>query len=107
HALALAAAHLERLVVAAVGKVHGRQRFFDASPPLAVRQRVVQQREFDVFVSGQNRQQIKILKNKADGLRAQPRPFVFRQSGREASLNTNVTGGGSFDAAENVQQRGF
>ena len=75
-ALLLTARQLARIVLRAIGEPDDLQRDRDALPPLGLRQLRQQQRQLDVPLGRQHRQQVVELKHEADVLRAPPRQLA-------------------------------
>ena len=67
----------------------------------------IQQRELDIFQRGLSRKKMEGLEDKPDLLISDYRERMIRERGDPLSVEPVVAGGGTVQAAENVEQRRF
>ena len=106
-ALLLAARQLARVVLGAFGEPDDLQR--DARPlsPLRLRQLRQQQRQLDVLLGRQHRQQVVELEDEPDVLRAPLRQLAAAERADGHAADLDRAAGRRVEAADQIEQRGL
>src|SRR5690606_22475892 len=107
HALLLAAGELAGLVPGALGQTDQAQRHLGAPGPLGAAHLAQQQRQLDVLLRAQHRQQVVELEDEADVLGAPARQFAGLELVDALAVDADAAGGGRVQAADQVQQGGL
>ena len=105
--LLFAAREFAGAVFAARAKTHTVESFTDAGTALAAIDFRKAQREFDIFLQGHARQEIKGLKNHADGFTAVAREIFRAELGEIFIANPDTAGSRAVKSGEHAEQRGF
>ncbi len=104
-ALLLTAGQLARLVLGAFAQSHQAQRCAGALATIRGRQRGQQQRQFDVALGGQHRQQVVHLEHEADVIRAPAAELAVAHRVGALAGDFDRARGRPVEAADQVQQR--
>ncbi len=107
HSLLLTTGQFSRTMLGAVGEPHAIEGFHRTLFGLAGVHAAQQQRQFDVFTSGQHRQEVEVLENETEVLGPECGALPVRHPEQRMALHMHRTGRRLIDAGKHVQQRGF
>ena len=106
-ALFLAARQFARLVLDAIAEPHERQRRVHALEAICAAELGEQQRQLDVALGGEHRQQVVHLEHEADVVGAPVAELGVRQPVDREAIDFDGARGRPVETAEQVQQRGL
>ncbi len=107
HALLLAARQLRRVVPAARRQSHPGQRVLDAAAPLGAVEAAVAQRNLDIVLHVQVRNQVERLKDEADLLVAQSRALIVIQAAHVGAVQLILAAAEFLEQSRNGEKRGL
>jgi hypothetical protein len=104
-ALLFAAGELVREVAGALGQPHAREELARAGGGLGVAPQL--ERDLDVLLRGEGRDELEALEDEADALAAEPRPTVLAQRREVGAVEEHRAAGGRVEAGEKSEEGGL